>query len=624
MKTRYFAMSALVVLAVALLAGRLPEARAVGDNVFGFGTLRTDFTPAAVANKGGWRIVGQTGFQRSGAAVMLPAFSYQVEFRGVPGFDSPPRQTVVVEKDKTTVINAAYTISAGRLTVTLDPGDARAAGAGWRVVGETGFHFSEATVTLPPGSYVVEFQSAAGFGLPQRKTVAVASRRTTELFVDYPPPPGNPLASLPNLQLSRAGTVSAMVVQPDGDVIVGGQFTAVNDVARNNLARLHADGTLDETWNPSADDAVYALHLEGPNLFVGGAFTLIAGQRRPALALLDAATGALLPTFDAGLAGATEPRPPPIENLGSDDRDDPTLRTYVKTFVRHGDHLFIGGSFTSAQGELHSRLAKLSATDGNPDPAWVPPTPNSFVLKLLPLGDQLYVAGRFGRLGSVALRGLARVTLDGKGALDSRWRPLKLAGQQYIAALATDGTDLFAGGGDAATEFSDNILAKLSTAGEGSIVKRWETLSPVELLEVRDGKFYYNELSRVARADAGGSGAIDTAWNAGSSKIGNNFYRALAFPDGAILLAGTTTETTAFFPTGRSLTAVAQSLSKVDPVTGDRDPAHRVRIEVRGKINAVVRQPDGQIVVGGDFQFANGVSRLNVLRLSADGHLDAT
>jgi hypothetical protein len=39
-------------------------------------------------------------------------------------------------------------------------------------------------------------------------------------------------------------------VQSDGRIIVGGKFTSVNGIGRNNIARLNVNGTLDESFNP--------------------------------------------------------------------------------------------------------------------------------------------------------------------------------------------------------------------------------------------------------------------------------------------------------------------------------------------------------------------------------------
>ncbi len=47
------------------------------------------------------------------------------------------------------------------------------------------------------------------------------------------------------------GSVQTIAVQPDGKILIGGSFASVNGVARNRLARLNADGSLDLTFVPA-------------------------------------------------------------------------------------------------------------------------------------------------------------------------------------------------------------------------------------------------------------------------------------------------------------------------------------------------------------------------------------
>src|SRR5687767_14130813 len=59
------------------------------------------------------------------------------------------------------------------------------------------------------------------------------------------------------------GTVNAIVVQPDGKVIIGGRFTAVKGLVRTNLARLNSDGSGDSTFTAAPlNSPVYSLALQ--------------------------------------------------------------------------------------------------------------------------------------------------------------------------------------------------------------------------------------------------------------------------------------------------------------------------------------------------------------------------
>ena len=63
---------------------------------------------------------------------------------------------------------------------------------------------------------------------------------------------------------SLEGSISAVVRQPDGKILVGGEFTRINGVLRSNFARLTASGEVDLTFDPGQgpDSAVWKLALQ--------------------------------------------------------------------------------------------------------------------------------------------------------------------------------------------------------------------------------------------------------------------------------------------------------------------------------------------------------------------------
>jgi uncharacterized delta-60 repeat protein len=65
-------------------------------------------------------------------------------------------------------------------------------------------------------------------------------------------------SSGPNLQ------VNTLALQSDGKVLVGGQFTSINGVSRNRIARLNSDGSLDTGFDPGTGfgHTVFALALQ--------------------------------------------------------------------------------------------------------------------------------------------------------------------------------------------------------------------------------------------------------------------------------------------------------------------------------------------------------------------------
>ncbi|HEY3863683.1 MAG TPA: Calx-beta domain-containing protein [Verrucomicrobiae bacterium] len=81
--------------------------------------------------------------------------------------------------------------------------------------------------------------------------------------------------------------VMALAVQPDNSIILGGAFQNFNLISRGSIARLTPGGVLDTSFLPGTgfDDIVYSLSLQPDgNILVGGQFTTYNGNRRVGLA----------------------------------------------------------------------------------------------------------------------------------------------------------------------------------------------------------------------------------------------------------------------------------------------------------------------------------------------------
>src|SRR3954467_9089008 len=78
--------------------------------------------------------------------------------------------------------------------------------------------------------------------------------------------------------------VSAMVVQPDGKIIIGGGFTSYNGdaAASDKVMRLNADGTRDTSFNvggAGANNQVFAVAVQPDGkILIGGFFTSYNGD----------------------------------------------------------------------------------------------------------------------------------------------------------------------------------------------------------------------------------------------------------------------------------------------------------------------------------------------------------
>ena len=132
--------------------------------------------------------------------------------------------------------------------------------------------------------------------------------------------------------------VTALAVQANGKIVVGGFFTILGGQTRNRIARLNPDGSLDAAFNPAADDTVTALAVQADGkIVVGGAFTTLGGQTRNFIARLNP-DGSLDAAFNPGA------------NLA------------VTTLAVQADgKIVVGGIFTTLGGQTRNRIGRLSS-----------------------------------------------------------------------------------------------------------------------------------------------------------------------------------------------------------------------------------------------------------------------
>src|ERR1700734_1805083 len=114
-----------------------------------------------------------------------------------------------------------------------------------------------------------------------------------------------------------------------GKILIGGDFTQVDGVTRNHIARLNANGTLDASFNPGAgpNDSVRAIAIQvDGNIVIGGVFTMVGSSPFNYITRLTP-NGLIDSTFNPG--------------VGPDD--------VVSCVALQEDHkIVLGGSFTQA------------------------------------------------------------------------------------------------------------------------------------------------------------------------------------------------------------------------------------------------------------------------------------
>ena len=227
-------------------------------------------------------------------------------------------------------------------------------------------------------------------------------------------------------------------MQPDGKTIIAGSFSSVLGVARNNIARLNADGTLDAGFNPNANSFVESVALQADGqILLGGTFTSVGGTTRNYIARV-AASG----TLDAGF--------------------NPNANDAVRSVAVQADgQILLGGGFTTVGGTARNSIARVAA-NGALDAGFNPNTSGGVNSVAVQADGQILLGGGFTSVGGTTRNLIARVAAN--GTLDAGFNPNAYYGV-YSVAVQADGQILLGGVFTTVGGTARNYIARVAANG---------------------------------------------------------------------------------------------------------------------------------------------------------------
>ncbi|WP_456846497.1 PKD domain-containing protein, partial [Cellulomonas sp. P5_C6] len=211
-------------------------------------------------------------------------------------------------------------------TVTADPlPTVQINGVVWSqvVVGTTVYVAGDFSTARPAGA-------AAGVSTTPRANLLAYNLTTGALITSWAPTLDAP--------------AYAITASPDGTrIYVGGDFTRVNNVARNRFAALTAStGALVTAFSGGANAAVRSIVATASTVYVGGNFNTVAGQDRPRVAAFNAATGAIT-TWRVSV------QPRQVDAIA---------------LSPNGSQLYIGGRFDKINGVARQGIGAAATSNG--------------------------------------------------------------------------------------------------------------------------------------------------------------------------------------------------------------------------------------------------------------------
>ena len=270
------------------------------------------------------------------------------------------------------------------------------------------------------------------------------------------------------LMNNRSTTIVVNTITGSGtDIYYGGNFKSIGGQRRKNLAAFNAISGELLPWNPSPNQEVTGITSDQDSLiYIGGRFSHIGGKSRNRLAAISATTGL-----------ATEWNP---DIQGVDNGD---LNTgYVKGMIVQGGKLYIAGDFVSVGAEDRGSGAIVDLYTAKPE-AWNPDIKscNSCMISTMQIhGDKLYLAGSFGSISGQNRSRLASYTLADMQL--TNWAP-QVSGLSVNTIEIKDGL-LYAGGDFNSLGGKPRVNLGAIDLQSGLAVADWQADTDDEVLDV--------------------------------------------------------------------------------------------------------------------------------------------
>jgi hypothetical protein len=151
------------------------------------GSLQVTVEPKEAHTAGAqWRVDGGDPYV-SGDTALAPVGVHTVSFVDTAGWAKPADVNVVVYANETTSFTGTYTRTptTGSLQVTIEPEEARAAGAQWRVDGGGWRNSGDTPTGLATGTHTVSFLTVSGWDAPADQSVTIHASQTTSATGTY-------------------------------------------------------------------------------------------------------------------------------------------------------------------------------------------------------------------------------------------------------------------------------------------------------------------------------------------------------------------------------------------------------------------------------------------------------
>lgn len=401
-------------------------------------------------------------------------------------------------------------------------------------------------------------------------------------------------------------TVNEVALQTDGRIVVGGSFSTFNGAERSNLVRLNANGTLDTNFNPLVTGGIKSVVIQPDGRILAGGITARFGVNleRIYIGRVNAADGSLDLSFNAGTGG----------NGGATGN----------IALQPDGSIFTTGNFFSFDNFNTAMLAKLNA-DGSVNTSFSVVMGDIGIVRTMFVqsDNRILIGGAYVGVNGDFCLGIARLNAD--GTTDTTFTsPFNTQGSVEAIAVQSDGKILIGGlnlgdlGNGSVFRLNANGSLDTTFSAPGNGIINDIAIQPDGKILIGGQGFIINGMTVGGIARLNSDGTTDATFNTGAGFTGGSGpEKILLQPNGQILVSGGFT--------GYNGATGVNRIARLNP-NGSLDTAFTTNTGTGfdfGFAYALALQTDGKIVAGGFFSNFNGVSSNQIVRLNANGARDA-
>ena len=402
--------------------------------------------------------------------------------------------------------------------------------------------------------------------------------------------------------------IRALVVQPNGKILIGGDFTRYNEQPAQGITRLNKDGLLDPSFHAST---VYpggvsnvgtvndiALQPDGKMIIVG-TFNYVNGVEIKRVARLNT-DGSLDNSFNVG------------EGANND---------VSRVYIQPDGKVILIGLFSLFNLATHNNIVRLNA-NGSIDNSFQIPTGFTFIndLAIQPDGKILIASTYFDGTNTYKVP----MRLNANGSIDNTFSVLQSTNNgytnTYALALQQNGKILVGGAFTYVTGIG-NFYYFLRLNPDGSIDN---TFNPGTGPDSGVGRIQVNSQNEILITPTGyGFESYDGHTGTVAYLNADGSYKPTFY--GACATQATPEIVRAAFASNGNILFAEESLYRLYSLrpNGGIDPTFNCRTGVGQKTNVILEQADGKIMIGGAFSTYNGKKSSHLARLSANGTMDS-